>query len=89
MEEEKVEVTLLFFAKARELVGKSCDSLFLDRIKTLDELIVSLVSHYPQLDCLCKNFIIAQNQTYISNGRDTITLNANDEIAIIPPISGG
>lgn len=86
---EKVLVQLLFFAKAKELVGKSCDSIALPTNSTLKTLIDCLVEHYPPLQSVRGSFIIALNQTYISSNEEVVTLKAGDEVAIIPPISGG
>lgn len=86
-----VNVKVLFFAKAREVVGKSevdlsvnCDHSF-----TLNTFIEVLGNSYPELRELRNNFIIAHNQVYIIDGDENLILNDNDEIAVIPPISGG
>ena len=84
-----VTVNLLFFAKARELVGRPTDTLTTSDNPTLQELTATLLAVYPQLKCLDKRFIVAHNQTYVSGEDDNIALKTNDEIAIIPPISGG
>jgi sulfur-carrier protein len=52
---------------------------------TVAELRRHLVTKYPQLAGL-KSLFIAVNSNY---AEDTTTLNETDEIALIPPVSGG
>ena len=89
-EESPVSVTLLLFAKARELVGKQEDTLIVPhRTTTVSKLRELLAEKYPQLECLQNRFILSHNQTYLSDHEDVVVLSAGDEIAVIPPISGG
>jgi len=88
--EKEVEIKVLFFAKAREVIGQSTDTITVtSEVQTLQELTETIVNIYPQLQCLQKSFIVAHNQTYLCGQNQTIELKENDEIAIIPPISGG
>lgn len=52
---------------------------------TVGELRQCLVSKYPQLKGL-RSLFIAVNHTY---AEDTLRLTEADEIALIPPVSGG
>lgn len=52
---------------------------------TVGELRQHLVSKYPQLTGL-RSLFIAVNHTY---AEDTLRLSEADEIALIPPVSGG
>jgi len=47
-----------------------------------------LASTFPLLDAVVHEAAIAINQTYVAVGEDP-TLSDGDEVAIIPPISGG
>ena len=87
--ENKIEVFILFFAKSRELVGKSSDTIFLTSNQTLPSVLSELYNKYPELKILHNGFIIAHNQEYITSSDTILTFHERDELAIIPPISGG
>jgi len=85
----KIKVSLLFFAKIREITGKTSTDFLVDKLLTSSELINQIFEQYPELKPLEKNLIIAVNQVYINNFEEVINFKENDEIALIPPISGG
>lgn len=83
----KVEVKILFFAKAKEITGTTCDILFIDSPISYGELLRQIVLTYS-LEDIQKNIILARNQEYCDTD-STIELKIGDEIAVIPPLSGG
>lgn len=84
-----VKVNLLFFAKAKELTGQTSVELDFASELTLRDFIDKVILHYPSLRVLKDNLIIALNQNYVNNLNEILLLNEKDEIALIPPISGG
>jgi molybdopterin converting factor subunit 1 len=85
-----MKVKVLFFAMTRELVGiRECD-LILDNdnetMITTVTLMEELCRLYPSLLSILDQIVLAVNKAYIT---DAITLKDGDEIALIPPISGG
>lgn len=84
----EVTVTLLLFAKARELVGKSSVSTSLPARLTYQELVSHLESELPVLERLNRTFVLSLNEDYLEQEQE-IVLTSGDEIAVIPPISGG
>ena len=84
----EVTVTLLLFAKARELVGKSSVSTSLPTRLTYQELVSRLESELPILERLNRTFVLSLNEDYLEQEQE-IVLTSGDEIAVIPPISGG
>lgn len=86
----EVSLKLLFFAKARELVGRSETRLSVrsSDIVTGEALKRTVLMAFPNLMPISASVIVALNQEYITDG-DTVLLRENDEVAIIPPISGG
>ena len=84
----EVTVTLLLFAKARELVGKSSVSTSLPTRLTYQELVSRLESELPVLERLNRTFVLSLNEDYLEQEQE-IVLTSGDEIAVIPPISGG
>ncbi|MGN6569561.1 MAG: MoaD/ThiS family protein [Flavipsychrobacter sp.] len=73
------------FGIAKDIFGSSAIELQMDANATIAQLKKQLEEKYPKLQKLA-SYLVAVNETYASN--DTI-LNAEDEIAIIPPVSGG
>ena len=72
------------FGVAKEIVQG--DMLQLDEsIKTVKELRQMIHNRYPDFSSI-KGFMIAINQEYAT---DDMQFNVNDELAIIPPVSGG
>lgn len=86
--ENLVRVKLLFFAKSRELAGLSECEIELPKQIPYTELVEHLSKNY-NLQLLQKTFLIALNSDYCDESIKLINLKAGDEIAVIPPISGG
>ena len=86
---ESVNVTVLFFAKARELVNATEASCTVPSADcTVERLLLEILSLFPALSPIHENVILAHNQEHKEKS-DVLCLAAGDEIAIIPPISGG
>jgi molybdopterin converting factor subunit 1 len=75
---------LKIFGVARDIMGGGEISLD-DSISNVSELRALLFNRYPKLKDL-NSLLIAVNQKYAS---DDISLAETDEIAVIPPVSGG
>lgn len=86
--ERLVRVKLLFFAKSRELAGISESEIELPTKIPYTDLIEQLSRAY-NLESLQKTFLIALNSEYCDESSDLIHLKEGDELAVIPPISGG
>lgn len=85
----EVPVRLLLFAKARELAGASEASLVLPAVlRDVEELKQVIFEAYPMLVALQQSAVIAVNESYVESGVE-VTLRQGDEVAFIPPISGG
>lgn len=83
---DQVQVKVLFFASAKEVSGKSEDSLQVKSKLSYEEL-KALICDKFSLEVIRNNFILALNQDYIEAG--PLVLKNNDELAVIPPLSGG
>ena len=89
MDFEKVKVSVLFFAKVREITNENSIDIEFTSKQKLSDIINQIIELYPSLKQLQNNLIIALNQNYIDNLEETLNLKEGDEIALIPPISGG
>ena len=81
-----MKVRVLFFGVLKDLVGRSSDELTLpDQAKAGD-----VIEHYGSRDAVLKDMLgsiaISVNQEY---ARSDAKLKAGDEIALLPPVSGG
>lgn len=89
---QTIRVSLLFFAKSRELAGvSSCDDFALPTSGRLNgsEVLQLICDKFPDLLAIRDNVIIAHNEQYCEDLSAQITLQDGDEIAVIPPIAGG
>ena len=76
---------VLAFGIAREILGSSVVAVPVEDAITVEQLQANLQTLYPAIKPLT-SFMIAVNGDYA--GPDTI-IHAGDEVAIIPPVSGG
>jgi molybdopterin converting factor subunit 1 len=76
---------VLFFAHLKDVTGCSQVELDCDRVDT-DGLWVRLVQHYPGLEKFRSSVRLAKNSEYV--GADA-AFEQHDEVALIPPVSGG
>lgn len=78
-------VTILAFGIAKEIFGGSSVTIEFPEAITVSELIGAVKEKYPEVNKL-SSFAIAVNGAYATPGT---TIKESDEIAIIPPVSGG
>lgn len=81
-----MHVDVRYFAMIREIVGASAQRRELASGATAGDLFDALVREFPRLERLQSITLLMVNQAYV--GRDHV-LNEGDEVALIPPVSGG
>ena len=79
-------VKLLFFATCRDITGVKEMDYEVDDQATLSELKKQLYVQHPTLKSLEKTLSFAVNTEYVD---DSARLCCGDEVAFIPPVSGG
>lgn len=82
-----VTIKVLFFAKAKDIALTSESKLTLSPKQTFESLITVITTKY-NLEQIQNSITIALNSNFCIPG-DEILLKNGDEIAIIPPLSGG
>lgn len=82
-----VPIKILFFAKAREITEKPFEHCEIETPISYSGLLEKIVKTY-NLDDIKNAIILSVNEEYCI-AEDTIHLKAGDEIAVIPPLSGG
>jgi len=81
-----MRVQILFFGMLKELAGRASETIDLIEGASVADVLRHYESQIPRLkDCL-SSLALAVNQQYA--GPDT-KLNSGDEIALLPPVSGG
>ncbi len=78
-------VTVHLFAAARELVGNET-AVELPPSATVADLRTALVAQHPSLVLLLARSAVAVNHEYADDARP---IHLTDELAVIPPVSGG
>ncbi len=78
-------MNILAFGAVKEILGDTSITVSLDNNERVGILITRLETQFPQLKQL-SSFMIAVNGEYAN--ADTI-IKQGDEVAIIPPVSGG
>ena len=77
---------VLFFSQSRQLAGCESHILRVEKSVTPSEFWTLLGDAFPSLLALKKSARLARNDTYLEEGD---RLHPDDEIAVIPPVSGG
>lgn len=78
-------ISVLLFGIARDLTGHSAVSIVLGEESSVGDLLGQLHQRYPALTGI-RSLLVAVNGEYAEAGQ---RLTDRDEIAIIPPVSGG
>jgi len=74
------------FARARDLAGADRVEIELPAGATVGDLRQRLAAAYPALASLLERSALAVNDEFAD---DALTLPANAEVALLPPVSGG
>lgn len=79
-------IRVRFFASLRERVRRSELEATLPDGATVADLWAALCDQYPQIAALGASMSFAVNRDYVDRAH---RLAAGDEVAVIPPVSGG
>ncbi|KAL3678650.1 hypothetical protein R1sor_021606 [Riccia sorocarpa] len=84
VDENKVRVKVLLFARARELVGGSEVDLDVKEGATTADCVAELTNRFGALEVMRDSIVVALNFDYVT---EPVKVKDGDELAIIPPIS--
>ncbi|XP_060617460.2 molybdopterin synthase sulfur carrier subunit [Anolis sagrei] len=83
------EVEVLYFARSAELAGVRTETISVPQHITSLQLWEEIVKKHPSLAAIQDQVVFAVRQEYVLLGEQLLDLRSGDEVAIIPPISGG
>ena len=81
-----MKIKILFFASCRDIVGTKELDLEVQEGFRVRDLKRNLLEEYPRLAALNDVLSVAINAEYVD---ESVLLNPGDEVAFIPPVSGG
>ena len=81
-----MRVRVIFFGMLKDAAGKSSETIDLPANSSLRDLLAQFEARIPKLKEMLPSLAVAINQQYA--GPDA-KLNENDEVALLPPVSGG
>ena len=81
-----MKVIVKLFAAARDLAGRAELAVEVPSGAHVGQLRTAILARAPQLKPVVDRSLVAINAEYADN---TITIGESDEIALIPPVSGG
>ena len=80
-----MNIKILLFGVTRDIVGSSTLEMDLPEEQSVGDMMLSIRTQYPAINDL-NSLLVAVNSEYVDESQ---VLNQNDEIALIPPVSGG
>lgn len=83
---ETISIDVRYFAAMRELLGRTSDRLAVPAGTTAGAVLERLIAEEPRLDRMRNVLMVMVNQSYASPDAE---LGDGDEVAFIPPVSGG
>ena len=87
---ESHQVKVLYFAKARELAGTAEEQVeFPGTELNAVEILQYLCARLPALSQVKDQALLSLNLDFIQDYERRLLLKSGDEIAVIPPLSGG
>ena len=81
-----MNITILFFAKLASETARESLALQLPEGSTVEDAMRLLVQRYQPISDLHHQIALAVNMEYVGQGH---ALSDGDELALIPPVSGG
>jgi molybdopterin synthase catalytic subunit len=81
-----MRVRVLFFGQLKEIVGRADDAADLDEGARVEDLFARYGQRYPELARFRSSVVASVNQAF-ADWRSP--LSAGDEVAFLPPVSGG
>jgi MoaE-MoaD fusion protein len=82
----QIKIHVIFFGGAKDIAGANSIELTLETPATLTSASATILERFPGLKRYGRSLLFAVNQEYATAETE---INANDELAVFPPVSGG
>ena len=79
-------VTVKIFAALREIIGSASVEIDVSSDATVRDVIRGVSERYPGMGIIASQIMTAVNMEYVDLDQP---VHQNDEVALIPPVSGG
>jgi molybdopterin converting factor subunit 1 len=83
---QTIRVNVLFFGQLKEFLGCAQESIELPHGSSIQDLFQHLASRNPDLQKFRNSLVASRNQEFAAW---RTSLQAGDEVAFLPPVSGG
>jgi molybdopterin converting factor subunit 1 len=83
---QTVRVKVLFFGRLKEIVGRSEESVEITDGASIEQLFAAFTRQHPELAPFRASLVASRNQEFAAW---STPLHAGDEVAFLPPVSGG
>jgi molybdopterin converting factor subunit 1 len=81
-----IRVKVLFFGRLKEITGAAEESVQVTPGSRIEDLFASLVARQPEFASYRSSVVASRNQEFAAW---STPLDSGDEIAFLPPVSGG
>lgn len=81
-----MKVTVLYFASIRDITGSASEEVDLPAGASLKVLMDEVVRRHSRVADMRASLMVSVNQEYAEDGSE---MSEGDEVALIPPVSGG
>ncbi|MFY9560323.1 MAG: molybdenum cofactor biosynthesis protein MoaE [Terriglobales bacterium] len=81
-----MQIRVLFFGVLKDLLGRSSDTLELPEGARLDAVLSHYARQAPRFETMLPSLAVSVNQEYSAADQ---ALRGGDEVALLPPVSGG
>lgn len=81
-----MQIQIRYFAATREIAGTSAETIEVDQGATVTDVLSQIARRFPRMERLLPILLPMVNQEYVER---THRLSEGDELALIPPVSGG
>src|ERR1700682_708907 len=83
---QTIRVSVLFYGRLKELTRHAEDSVEFSDVRTIEQLFALYAARHPELAKYRSSVVASRNQEFAP--WDT-PLRSGDEVAFLPPVSGG
>jgi molybdopterin converting factor subunit 1 len=83
---QSIRIKVLFFGRLKDILGRAQESIDLAADSDIESLFAHYASRYPELQQYRSSLVASCNREFAPWNT---ALHAGDEVAFLPPVSGG